>query len=62
MACSESSSLTSETELLALLGSEDKVSTLIVHTVGFGQEADQTLLKLLAKSGKHEGRYVYADR
>ena len=61
-ACVDSPSATTETELLSLLGSEDKVSTLIVHTVGFGQEADQTLLKLLAKSGKHEGRYVYADR
>ena len=61
MACSESSSATSETELLALLASEGKVSNLMLHTIGFGQEADQTLLKLLAKSGKHEGRYVYAD-
>lgn len=61
MACSESSSATSETELLALLGSEGKVSNLMLHTIGFGQEADQTLLKLLAKAGQHEGRYVYAD-
>ena len=61
LACSESSSTTGETELLALLGSEEKVSNLMVHTIGFGQEADQTLLKLLAKAGKHEGRYVYAD-
>ena len=61
MACSESSSETSETELLGLLGSEEKVPNLIVHTIGFGQEADQTLLKLLAKAGKYEGRYVYAD-
>ncbi len=61
-ACVDSPSVTTETELISLLGSEDKVSTLIVHTIGFGQEADQTLLKLLAKSGKHEGRYVYADR
>jgi len=60
-ACSESSSETSQTELLGLLGSEGKVSNLMVHTIGFGQEADQTLLKLLAKAGKHEGRYVYAD-
>lgn len=61
-ACSESSSATSQTELLGLLGSEGKVPNLMVHTIGFGQEADQTLLKLLAKAGKHEGRYVYADR
>ena len=61
MACSESSSAITEAELLALLGSEEKVSDLMVHTIGFGQEADQTLLKLLAKAGKHEGRYVYAD-
>ena len=61
MACSESSSATSEAELLGLLGSEGKVSNLMLHTIGFGQEADQTLLKLLAKSGKYEGRYVYAD-
>jgi hypothetical protein len=62
MVCSESSSVTSQTELLALLGSKGKVSNLILHTIGFGQEADQTLLKLLAKSGQYEGRYVYADR
>ena len=61
MACSDSSSETSQTELLGLLGSEGKVPNLMVHTIGFGQEADQTLLKLLAKAGKHEGRYVYAD-
>ena len=61
MACSESSSETSQTELLGLLGSEGKVSNLMVHTIGFGQEADQTLLKLLARAGEHEGRYVYAD-
>ena len=60
-ACSESSSETSQTELLGLLGSEGKVSNLMVHTIGFGQEANQTLLKLLTKAGKHEGRYVYAD-
>ncbi len=60
-ACSESSSETSQTELLGLLGSEGKVSNLMVHTIGFGQEADQALLKLLAKAGKYEGRYVYAD-
>lgn len=60
-ACSESSSETSQTELLGLLGSDEKVPNLMVHTIGFGQEADQTLLKLLAKAGKHEGRYVYAD-
>ena len=61
MACSESSSATSETELLALLGTEGKVSSLMLHTIGFGQEADQTLLKLLAKAGQYDGRYVYAD-
>lgn len=60
-ACVDSHSVTSEAELLTLLGSEDKVPTLIVHAVGFGQEADQTLLKLLAKAGQYEGRYVYAD-
>lgn len=60
-ACVDSNSAMSEAELLVLLGSEDRVATLVVHTVGFGQEADQTLLKLLAKSGKYEGRYVYAD-
>lgn len=60
--CVDSPSVTTEAELLSLLGSDDRVSLLIVHTVGFGQEADQTLLKLLAKSGEHEGRYVYADR
>lgn len=59
-ACVDSPSTTTQEELLGLLGS-DKVSTLIVHTIGFGQEADQTLLKLLAKSGQYEGRYVYAD-
>ncbi len=61
-ACVASASATTETELLALLGSEDKVPTLTVHTVGFGREADQTLLKLLAQAGKREGSYVYADR
>ena len=60
--CVDSASVTTQDELLMLLGSEDKVSTLIVHTVGFGQEADQTLLRLLAKAGQLEGRYVYADR
>ena len=60
-ACVDSPSVTTEAELLSLLSSDDKVSTLIVHAIGFGQEADQTLLKLLAKAGKHEGRYVYAD-
>ena len=60
-ACVDSPSVTTEAELLSLLGSDDKVSALIVHTVGFGQEADQTLLKLLAKAGKYEGRYVFAD-
>ena len=60
-ACVDSPSVTTEPELLALLGSKDKVPTLIVHTVGFGQEADQTLLKLLARAGQYEGRYVYAD-
>ena len=59
--CADSASVTAQDELLMLLGSPDKVSTLIVHTIGFGKEADQTLLKLLAKSGKYEGRYVYAD-
>lgn len=60
-ACVDSSSATTQTELLSLLGSDDKVSALIVHTIGFGQEADQTLLKLLAKAGQYEGRYVFAD-
>lgn len=59
-ACVDSPSSTSQVELLALLGS-GRVSTLVVHTIGFGQEADQTLLKLLAKSGQYEGRYLYAD-
>ena len=60
--CVDSPSATTQTELLSLLGSDDKVSALIVHTVGFGQEADQTLLKVLAQAGAYEGRYVYADR
>ena len=60
-ACVDSPSVTTEAELLMLLGSDDKVSALIVHTIGFGQEADQTLLKLLAKAGQYEGRYVFAD-
>ena len=60
-ACVDSPSVTTEAELLLLLGSDDKVSALIVHTIGFGQEADQTLLKLLAKAGQYEGRYVFAD-
>ena len=60
-ACVESSSETIQNELLRLLGTEDKVPNMLVHTIGFGQEADQTLLKLLAKAGKIEGRYVYAD-
>ncbi|CAI8053529.1 hypothetical protein GBAR_LOCUS29267 [Geodia barretti] len=59
--CVESSSETTQNELLRLLGTEDKVPNMLVHTIGFGQEADQTLLKLLAKAGKIEGRYVYAD-
>lgn len=61
MACAESSSATSEGELVYLMQSSDEVPNLMVHTIGFGREADQALLKLLAKAGKHEGRYVYAD-
>ena len=61
MACAESSSATGEGELVYLMKSSDDVPNLMVHTIGFGREADQALLKLLAKAGEHEGRYVYAD-
>ena len=61
MGCVESSSATSEGELVYLLNSSDEVTNLMVHTIGFGREADQALLRLLAKAGEHEGRYVYAD-
>lgn len=60
MGCIESSSEMEQAELLKLLKSDD-VPNLIVHTVGFGEEADQTLLRLLAQAGTHEGQYVYAD-
>ena len=59
--CVESSSATSEGELVYLLQSPDEVPNLMVHTIGFGREADQALLRLLAKAGEYEGRYVYAD-
>ncbi|MDE2786619.1 MAG: VWA domain-containing protein [Chloroflexota bacterium] len=61
MGCVESSSATGEGELVYLLNSSDGVPNLMVHTIGFGREADQALLQLLAKAGEHEGRYVYAD-
>ena len=61
MACAESSSATGEGELVYLMKSSDDVPNLMVHTIGFGREADQALLRLLAKAGEHEGRYVYAD-
>ncbi len=61
MACAESSSVTDEGELVYLMKSSDDVPNLMVHTIGFGREADQALLRLLAKAGELEGRYVYAD-
>ena len=60
MACIETFSETSQRELINTLRS-DEVPNLIVHTIGFGEEADQGLLKLLAAAGQIQGLYRYAE-
>ena len=60
-ACVAVSSATSQQELIATLQSGE-VPNLMVHTIGFGQEADQGMLRLLAAAGELQGQYVYADK
>ena len=57
-ACVEFQSKLTEDELLAILLTSD-VHNLKVHTIGLGNEADHTILKLLAEATG--GNYIYAD-
>ena len=60
LACVETFSETSQRDLITTLRSGE-VPNLMVHTIGFGEEADQGLLKLLAAAGELQGRYIYAE-